>query len=99
GYDRRAFVAWTVLAWGLMLVCYFFLPPPPAPAETPNLPNNVNYVYGFSTKGPQEWMPPLLYLALLMAAMPLVIVWPTPLLLNRLFGQPRTTRSPEVKVK
>ncbi len=97
GYDRRAFVAWTALAWALMLVCYFFLPPPPAPAETPNLPNNVNYVYGFSTKGPQEWMHPLLYLALLMLGMPALVFWPTHLILNKLFGQPRTARSPEVK--
>jgi hypothetical protein len=35
GYDRRAFVAWTLLAWALLLVCYFLMPPPldvPEPA-------------------------------------------------------------------
>src|ERR1700689_4566422 len=32
GYDRRAFLRWWVLAWALLLVCYFFMPePPPAP--------------------------------------------------------------------
>ena len=30
GYDRRALAAWTVLAWGLMLIAYFFLPVPQA---------------------------------------------------------------------
>src|SRR6266850_1339754 len=28
GYDRRAFAAWTGLAWMLILVCFFFMPPP-----------------------------------------------------------------------
>ena len=28
GYDRRALLAWTVLAWVLILVCFFFMPPP-----------------------------------------------------------------------
>src|SRR5262245_56615287 len=31
GYDRRAFRLWTALAIGLLLVCYFLIPPPPAP--------------------------------------------------------------------
>jgi hypothetical protein len=52
GYDPRALVAWTGLAWILMLVCYIFLPPPPAPLDSPNLPVNVNYVYGLSDAGP-----------------------------------------------
>lgn len=87
GYDRRALPAWTALAWGLMLVCYFLLPPPPAPAETPNLPVNVNYVYGFSTTGPQTWMPPLVFLGALMAGMPLLIFLPTHLALSKLFAR------------
>ncbi len=28
GYDRRALLYWTVLAWVLILVCFFFMPPP-----------------------------------------------------------------------
>jgi hypothetical protein len=28
GYDKRGFPAWTVLAWMLMLICFFFMPPP-----------------------------------------------------------------------
>jgi hypothetical protein len=88
GYDRRALAGWTVLALVLMLVCYFLLPPPPAPADTPNLPVNVNYVHGFSSEQPQQWMSPLAYLALLMVALPVVVFWPTHLLLNKLFGRP-----------
>jgi hypothetical protein len=36
GYDRRAFLCWTLLAWMLLLVCYFFMPPAPAPIDQPN---------------------------------------------------------------
>ncbi len=35
GYDRRAFRAWTALAWALLLVGYFLMPAPPAPPENP----------------------------------------------------------------
>src|SRR5258708_14079737 len=28
GYDRRALPAWTVVAWALVLICFFFIPPP-----------------------------------------------------------------------
>src|SRR5262249_11740783 len=75
GYDRRAFIAWTVLAWVLVLICFFLLPPQPAPTENPNLPVNVNYVYGFSETGPQEAMPALAYLALMMVVLPVGIYW------------------------
>jgi hypothetical protein len=86
GYDRRALATWTGLAWVLLLVSYFLLPPPPAPPEAPNLPVNVNYVYGLSDAGPQEWVPPLAFLALLMAGLPLAVFLPTHWLLNKLFA-------------
>jgi len=76
GYDRRALAIWTVCAWGLVLVCYFFLPAPPPPPDNPNLPVNVNYVYGPSDAHPQEWMHPLAYLALLLIGLPLLFYWP-----------------------
>jgi hypothetical protein len=86
GYDRRALAAWTVLAWGLMLIAYFYLPPPPAPVDQPNLPVNVDYVYGMSDDKPQEWMPPLAWLGVMLAGLPLLFFLPTHLLLNRLLG-------------
>lgn len=82
GYDRRALPAWTVLAWGLMLIAYFLLPAPPAPPDRPNLPVNVNYVYGTSDDKPQQWMPPLAWLGLMMAGLPLLFFVPTHLLLS-----------------
>jgi hypothetical protein len=84
GYDRRALAAWTVLASGLMLVSYFYLPPPPAPVDQPNLPVNVDYVYGMSDDKPQEWVPPLAWLGVMMLGLPLVFFIPTHLLLSRL---------------
>jgi hypothetical protein len=88
GYDRRAFLRWTLLAWAIFLVCYFFLPPPPAPTDNPTLPVNVNYVHGFGKKA-QKAMPPLIYLGLTMLVAPIGVYWPTHWALNRLWGEKR----------
>jgi hypothetical protein len=85
GYDRRAFVGWTLLAGILILVCFFLMPEQPAPADNPNLPVNINYVRGFSDTEPQHWMPPLAYLGLLMVALPTCVFLPTHLILSRVF--------------
>jgi len=85
-YDSRAFRNWAVLALGLILMCYFGMPAPPAPAENPNLPVNINYVYGLSSDRPQTWMPPLIYLGLMIVIFPLAIFLPTHLVLQKLFG-------------
>jgi hypothetical protein len=81
GYDRRALPAWTVLGWGLMLIAFVWLPAPPAPLDQPNLPVNVNYVYGMSDDQPQQWMPPLAWLTLVMTGLPLLFYLPTHLAL------------------
>jgi hypothetical protein len=88
GYDRRGFRVWTALAWVLMPVCYFLLPAGPAPADDPNLPVNVNYVFGMTDDEPQTWMPPLAWLGLLMAGLPLAVYLPTHLVLKRAFRPP-----------
>ncbi len=82
GYDRRAFWAWTGVGTVLLLVSYFLLPAPPAPPSEPGLPVNVNLVYGFSDARPQQDMPPLAYLGVLMVAMPLVCYLPAHFLLR-----------------
>src|SRR5262245_1684822 len=84
GYDRRAFAWWPGLAWILVLVCYFFLPPGPPPTETPNLPVNVNYVYGFGDE-PQTWTSPLAWVGLLMLGLPVLVFLPTHWLLLKFF--------------
>jgi hypothetical protein len=84
GYDRRALPAWTLLAWALMLISYFFLPPP-----TPNAgltPVNVDYVYGLSDSAPQDWMPETAWLVLLMIGLPLALFTPVHLAMDRWRG-------------
>jgi long-chain-fatty-acid--[acyl-carrier-protein] ligase len=83
GYDRRAFWSWTVLTWIVLPVCYVFMPPPPAPADHPDLPVNINYVYGTSDEAAQPWMHPHLWFALLMVFIPVCLVLPMHLILNK----------------
>ncbi|HYH65842.1 MAG TPA: hypothetical protein VD866_14180, partial [Urbifossiella sp.] len=86
GYDRRAFWTWAAIAWVLMPVCYFLLPAPPTDPANPDVPVNVNYVYGMDdNKPPQTWMPPLAWFALLMVGLPLLVYLPTHRVLKRVF--------------
>jgi hypothetical protein len=81
GYDRRALVGWTVLAWALVLICFFFMPPPnPNPGLTPV---NINYVWGFSDNAAQTWVHPYVWVAGLMVGMPLILFAPVHYLLLR----------------
>lgn len=82
GYDRRALFIWTGMAWSLLLVCYFFMPPP-SPSHG-IAPVNINYVYGFSDDVAQSWMPPLAWLGLEMVLLPVVFYLPMHVLLDRL---------------
>jgi len=76
GYERKALAAWTVVAWALMCVCYFFMPAPPAPANDPNLPVNINYVFGMGDAA-QTWMSGNLWFTLMMIGLPLLCFLPT----------------------
>ena len=90
GYDRRALLYWTALAWVLILICYFFMPPP-----NPNAgltPVNINYVWGLNDAAPQTWMPSWLWLIGMMVAMPIICFLPVHFLFSRLMPQaPKTT--------
>lgn len=86
GYDPRGFKRWTVLSICLVLVCYFWMPAPPAPDSNPNLPVNINYVYGFNSSAPQTWMPQPVWLILLLVGLPSLIYFPTHIGLQRVFG-------------
>jgi hypothetical protein len=86
GYDRRAFGAWTALATVIFLVCYFLMPGPRS--DPGNAAVNINYVFGMDDTAAQTWMHPLLWLALLMASMPLLLCLPTHVLLVRWLPPP-----------
>jgi hypothetical protein len=74
GYDPRALPAQTALAELVLVVTYVVTDPS----------KNVNWVFGPRSK-PQRRIPPLAYLALYMLLLPVVVYWPTHLLLRRIF--------------
>jgi len=76
GYDSRALIAQTALAWVVLPLSFFI--------ADPKL-DNVNGVFGWTAE-PQKRMPPLAYLGVMMVFFPLVIYFPTHLLLRTLFG-------------
>jgi hypothetical protein len=71
GYDRRAWVVQTLVAWVVLPVCYGCT----APAD------NINWVFGPGQQ-PQTWIAPGLYVALLMVFFPLCVYIPTHLALQ-----------------
>jgi len=81
GYDRRALLYWTVLAWALILICFFFMPPP-----NPNAgltPVNINYVWGLNDAAAQTWMPAWLWVVGMMVLMPVICFLPVHVLFKR----------------
>jgi hypothetical protein len=81
GYDRRGFPAWTVLAWALMLTCFFFMPPPNPNAGL--MPVNINYVFGPSDAVAQTFVHPYVWFAGMLIGLPLLVYLPTHLFLAR----------------
>jgi hypothetical protein len=88
GYDKRALWAWTGVAVGLVVVCYFFTPPAGAHPADPNTPVNINNIYGFNDQRPQTWVNQNLYIVLWLAALWLGAFLPTHLILRKVFGAP-----------
>jgi hypothetical protein len=65
----------------LILVCFFFMPPPhPDPGLTPV---NINYVWGPSDSVAQSLVSPYVWVLGLMAGLPLFLFLPVHLLLMR----------------
>lgn len=76
GYDRRALILQTAVAWIVLPLSYVFAGPD----------NNINWVHGLSLE-PQQWMHPIAFLAVLMIGAPLVIYLPTHVALKSAFKQ------------
>jgi hypothetical protein len=72
GYDERAWLAQTLLAWAVLLACYGFT----------ERSQNINWVFGPGK--PQQWLSPRLYLLVLMILLPGFVYLPTHFLLRAL---------------
>ena len=75
GYDSRALLAQTVLAWVVLPLSYWLGDPKV---------ENLNWVFGWTAE-PQTLIPPLAYLGITMIGLPLLIYLPTHLILLRVF--------------
>ena len=76
GYDRRAFIAWTVVSTLILLASFLLAPAPPAPASNPDLAVNINYVHGLNYVKPQTVMRPWLWLTIMIVGFPIVFYLP-----------------------
>jgi hypothetical protein len=74
GYDQRSLIYQTLLTWVVLIITYLATDPE----------KNINWVFGPGSK-PQQVLPPLLYLGLEMAVIPVCVLLPTHLLLTRFF--------------
>jgi|SRR5688572_19397074 hypothetical protein len=76
GYDSRALIAQTIVAWIVLPLCYFISDPKR---------DNVNAVFGWDAT-PQTRMHPLAWLGLVMLVFPVGIYLPTHFLIKAVFG-------------
>jgi hypothetical protein len=84
GYDRRALRGWSLISVGLCLIAFFFLPSAGSTLSDPRIPRNVNYVFGLDDARPQQWLPPLAYLAAWIAVLVGFVFAPTHWVLQRI---------------
>jgi hypothetical protein len=98
-YDKRAIAFWTILAAALVLIGYLFTPPAGAHPADPNVPININYVYGFNDQQPQTWVNQNLYVILWLIVLWLVVFVPTHLALRKLFAAPKLVAGGELRIR
>jgi hypothetical protein len=99
GYNKRALFAWTLLAAVLVFVCYFFTPPAGAHPANPNIPININYLYGFNDQQPQHWLNQNLYVILWLGLLWLIAFLPTHLVLGKIFAAQKPTTSLKLPIR
>jgi hypothetical protein len=90
GYDKRGFWWWTLLAWGLLLICFFAIPAPSASSGL--TPVNINFVRGLSNTAAQAWVSPYVWFAGLLVGFPLLVFAPAHFLLVRFMPTPFSRR-------
>ena len=86
GYDKRGMAIWIVMAWILLTVCYVFMPAPspcfdPVTKQqlrNPDMPANINYVYGLTgEEKAQTAMHPDNYFVLYLVLLAICVYLPT----------------------
>jgi hypothetical protein len=75
GYDRRAWIAQSLLTWAVLPICFLFTDPVRA----------LNGVFGPSGEHPQSWMAPGAWLALMMLLYPALVYLPSHLVFRVIF--------------
>lgn len=88
GYDRRALLPWGATAALLITVCYLFTPPAGVHPADPNIPVNINDIYGFDAEHPQNWMDQRVYLLCWLGVLWIAAYLPAHLALKNLFPSP-----------
>ena len=88
GYDSRAFLIWLPVGLLVLILNRLVMPAPPAPLTNPDLPVNINLVYGFNDSASQMWIPGWLWFGSLCLALVFLAWWPTHLLLRRCMAKP-----------
>lgn len=78
GYDRKAWLAQTLLTWAVLPICFFLTDPVRA----------INGVFGASGEKSQTMMAPWLWLMLMMLMYPVCVYLPTHAMLKRFFRDP-----------
>lgn len=89
GYDKRAALCWSIICVLLCLIAYFLLPPAGAVLASPNIPRNVDYVFGMDDAKPQTYLPPLTYLAVWISILIGIVTIPTHFLLKKIYKPAR----------
>src|SRR5919109_637468 len=74
GYDSRALITQTAVAWIVFPVTYLVTDPG----------TNINWVFGFGHP-PRRWLSPRMHLLMLMAGFPVLVYLPTHFLLRAIF--------------
>ena len=82
GYDRRALLWQTLVAWAVFLLSAAVTTDLNGPA------GNLNMIYGLSETTPQTWVAPALWLAVVMALWPLSVYVPSHFVLRWAFAKP-----------
>jgi hypothetical protein len=83
GYDPNGFYVWLLVCTVNMITCYFVSP---APGGPPQLPRNINKVFGPSDETSQDLVHPLIWLIFVTLAGPVLSGYVSHSFLQRLFA-------------